>query len=682
MNQRVCNNGYKYNLHKLLVSKGHKNQKSEFSKRNSSNIKKQGDNLSIYNDKNRVYIPKKVNVNKVFNNSLLKDQKIKHDLSKDSKKSKRANKIKLLSLASNQKDLNNINNYYTNEDKKNKDDNEETEKTNNSFVEIKSNDNLQKKSNTIENTNEEKEHNENIKEANDANDNKYNITVNKVTINDNDNNNNHYNNISIKEQNKNRVLKQNKRDLSAKLRKDVFIFNKYLKDKSNSNYSQKNTSHSPLVEPKEIKFSAQKTPNLINNLKKKNNISNINTISFIKNNITNYNSNASNQRISTNEEYFDYSFDKSQELTKDEKIIYGDRMMKGYIKKKLLGKGGCGIVWLATKSDNNNLIYSKNEEYYAVKQTSKKNGNGVMNKASDNVITAKNEIRILCKLNNKESEKENENCENNNFIPNIYEHYEDSNDIWFSFEKGGISISGLSFKIKGEFEKGERIYFVQKGKFLINLFSNIHQFKYLIKSLILGIDYINQKGIIHSDIKPENILIEYEGNSPDNFNITSIKIIDYGSAIILNNNSVISSNTPEYLCPEVTIGNKKFMKDLKKANSQYINCIDIWSLGITILELCLCCPIWMNYKTKVLINGKIHYKNGIFGCRGRDGSKIYQKQVDLVKSLNKKLKNSMIYLFEQKDKDNFLDLLKQILEIDYKKRITCQDALKHDFFKE
>ena len=134
MNQRVCNNGYKYNLHKLLVSKGHKNQKSEFSKRNSSNIKKQGDNLSIYNDKNRVYIPKKVNFNKVFNNSLLKDQKIKHDLSKDSKKSKRANKIKLLSLASNQKDLNNINNYYTNEDKKNKDDNEETEKTNNSFV--------------------------------------------------------------------------------------------------------------------------------------------------------------------------------------------------------------------------------------------------------------------------------------------------------------------------------------------------------------------------------------------------------------------------------------------------------------------------------------------------------------------------------------------------------------------
>ena len=36
----------------------------------------------------------------------------------------------------------------------------------------------------------------------------------------------------------------------------------------------------------------------------------------------------------------------------------------------------------------------------------------------------------------------------------------------------------------------------------------------------------------------QNILIEYEGNSPDNFNITSIKIIDYGSAIILNNNFV------------------------------------------------------------------------------------------------------------------------------------------------
>ena len=210
-----------------------------------------------------------------------------------------------------------------------------------------------------------------------------------------------------------------------------------------------------------------------------------------------------------------------------------------------------------------------------------------MNLANENIITAKNEIKILCKLNLDE---------NNIFIPKIYDYYEDNNDIWFSFEKGGKSLSGLSYKIKGEFEKGERIYHIQKGIFLKLLFTNIKQFKSFIKIILLGIEFINNNGIIHSDIKPDNILIEY--NNDDNFEINSVKIIDYGSAFYYENTSSISSNTPEYLCPEITHGNKKFLKDLsnKDNDKKYINCIDIWSFGITLLELCLCCPIWMRYK--------------------------------------------------------------------------------------
>ena len=90
----------------------------------------------------------------------------------------------------------------------------------------------------------------------------------------------------------------------------------------------------------------------------------------------------------------------------------------------------------------------------------------------------------------------------------------------------------------------------------------------------------------------------------------------------------------------------------------------------------------MSYKTKVIINGKIYHSSGLFGCRGRDASKIYQKQIELSKNINKKLKNSMLYLFDSIDRNNFVDLLKKMLEFDYRKRINCQDALNHPFFKE
>ena len=108
----------------------------------------------------------------------------------------------------------------------------------------------------------------------------------------------------------------------------------------------------------------------------------------------------------------------------------------------------------------------------------------------------------------------------------------------------------------------------------------------------------------------------------------------------------------------------------------------MWSLGISIIEMCLCCPIWMSYKSKVVLNGKVHYSNGLFGCKGRDGTKIYQKQISLKKNLNKIIKNSMLYMFNEEDKDSFVDLLGKMLEIDYKKRITAQQALNHVFLKE
>ena len=401
-------------------------------------------------------------------------------------------------------------------------------------------------------------------------------------------------------------------------------------------------------------------PKLINN-----NLNNLAHLKKVKSKLNNrFNLKKTSISNPTPEDIFIFDENKPITLTKDEQVIYGDRTMKGYSKIKLLGKGGYGVVWACKKNLDENM------QIYAVKQTSKKN---VASHLKEDILQiSKNEINVLKKLNEDE-------CD---LIPKIYETYEDSSDIWFSFEKGGISLSSLSFNIKGIFEKGERIYQIQKGEFLIMLFKNLSQFKFFVKKIIEGIDYINKKGIIHSDIKPENILVQFNiNNEPEkNIEINSVKIVDYGSAFYLENKSPLITNTPEYLCPEIMTNNKDFIKEINNGN--YINSIDIWSFGISLLELCLCCPIWMSYKTKNVINGKINYSMGYFGCKGRDENKIYQKQIDLSKNLNKILKNSLIYMFDEKNKNNFVDLLGKMLCFDYTKRITTQEALIHPFFSE
>jgi serine/threonine protein kinase len=142
----------------------------------------------------------------------------------------------------------------------------------------------------------------------------------------------------------------------------------------------------------------------------------------------------------------------------------------------------------------------------------KKNTNNNLNN-EDLIKNGRNEIKILVKLNEKEG---------NEKIPKLDNFCEDNNDIWFSFEKGGKSLSTLTFKIKGEFINNERIYYIQKGIFLKNLFLKIKEFKLLSKIFLEGINYINKKGIIHSDINPENILIEYE-NTNNTFHIKKYK---------------------------------------------------------------------------------------------------------------------------------------------------------------
>lgn len=118
----------------------------------------------------------------------------------------------------------------------------------------------------------------------------------------------------------------------------------------------------------------------------------------------------------------------------------------------------------------------------------------------------------------------------------------------------------------------KRIYFVLEYVRGMDLFDVIRKMpmvseedsRFYTACLIVILQHLHDRDIIYRDLKPENVVVDEEGY---------LKLIDFGTAKIVNGRTYTIVGTPHYMAPEVI---------LRKG---YTVAVDYWSLGIVLYEL-------------------------------------------------------------------------------------------------
>ena len=112
---------------------------------------------------------------------------------------------------------------------------------------------------------------------------------------------------------------------------------------------------------------------------------------------------------------------------------------------------------------------------------------------------------------------------------------------------------------------------------------------------MLAVGELHKKGIMHRDMKLENILVDEKGY---------LKIIDYGLAKIISGDELAQSycGTPEYLAPEMVAG---IGHDFS---------VDWWALGVLLYEMLVGVTPFYN-KNPQMLKSKIKNSKVIFPDR-------------------------------------------------------------------
>lgn len=186
--------------------------------------------------------------------------------------------------------------------------------------------------------------------------------------------------------------------------------------------------------------------------------------------------------------------------------------------KAIVGRGAFGVV---------KLVYHKIDEttFYALKCVSKKQ---VLEQNQQMLIATEREINSECY----------HPC-----IMHFIKTFQDSRNVYFLTEFLGGGDLFLAIREIGTLSKEQSMFYGA--------------------SIVLALEYLHARNIMYRDLKPENVLLEFQGKA---------KLVDLGCCKkALRTNSVVG--TPEYFAPEILIG------------KGYTASVDWWALGVIMHEM-------------------------------------------------------------------------------------------------
>ncbi|RYH24737.1 cyclic nucleotide-binding domain-containing protein [archaeon] len=218
------------------------------------------------------------------------------------------------------------------------------------------------------------------------------------------------------------------------------------------------------------------------------------------------------------------------------KLESGSRVINKYIVERELGKGSFGEVYLCRDIETN--------KEYAMKQISRPTTSS-WNDESSNAI--RQEIAVMKRLKHQN-------------VVGLHEVIDDQN-------------ARKIFLIQ-EFMEGGPL--MDDAETCEPLDPNLAR-KYF-RDILRGVCYLHYEGVIHRDIKPQNMLLASSG---------TVKIADFGAAVFTDAQTKVAfGGTPAFMAPELFLTNKE--RDFTKSPG-----IDIFALGATLYYMVVGRPPWM-----------------------------------------------------------------------------------------